>query len=251
MTASAVELGVEIAAQPDEQTCGPTAFQAVYQYHGDTVPVEQVVRETTFLPRGGTLAVYLGLHALHRGYQATIHTCNVNMFDPTWFTDGGIDSSALCSKLRQQYAIKGGGKRRRATDAYCDFLMRGGELRMQDITLELLGGYLRRGMPILAGLSATWLYRAAREREEDCRADDLAGEPLGHFVVLHGVDEAARQISVADPYVHTPHPGAHHYVVDADRVIGAIYLGIVTYDAKLLVLQPTGAGRSGPQPPGA
>src|SRR5690606_12317762 len=128
------ELDLRIDPQPDEETCGPTALHAVYRYHGDPVTIEDVVREVTFLPSGGTLSVYLALHALARGYRTTIYTCNVKLFDPTWFdpdpgpeqgrgSDGAAQRQAVLprrsvqEKLRQQHRIKGGGKLRRATEA--------------------------------------------------------------------------------------------------------------------------------------
>ncbi len=230
------ELSLRITPQPDEETCGPTSLHAVYRYHEDDIPLEQVVRETTYLPSGGTLAVYLGLHAIRRGYDATIYTCNVKLFDPTWFrVPGEVDIRA---KLRQQYEVKGGGKLRRATEAYGEYLSAGGRLFMRDITLDLLAEQVAAGRPIVAGLNATWLYQCVREREDDWADDDVAGEPLGHFVVIHGVDPVARTVRVADPYKQVPYPAAHHYTLPAERVIGAIMLGIVTYDAKLLVIEP-------------
>jgi hypothetical protein len=259
--ASPLELALRVDPQPDEETCGPTALHAVYRYHGDAVDHTRVCEEVPRLPSGGTLSVFLALHALGRGYRTTIYTCNVKLFDPTWFEAAGLEMPRdghpsafedgavrpilrMQDKLRQQHAAKGGGRGggrlKRATDAYCEYLDRGGRLLMQDITLELLSRHLRQGRPIVAGLSATWLYRAMRERESDWQDDDVAGEPLGHFVVLHGIDEAARRVSIADPYRQVPYPGSHHYSVDADRLIGAIYLGIVTYDAKLLIVEPAG-----------
>ena len=35
--------------------------------------------------QGGTLDVFLANHALKRGYDATIFTYNLDLFDPTWF----------------------------------------------------------------------------------------------------------------------------------------------------------------------
>ena len=43
---------------------------------------------------------------------------------------------------------------------------------------------------------------------------------------------------VADPYDPHPHGPNRRYWASIDRVIGAILLGIVTYDANLLVITP-------------
>lgn len=47
---------VPILPQPDDTTCGPTCLQAVYNYYGDNVSVEEVIAGVRVLPEGGTLA---------------------------------------------------------------------------------------------------------------------------------------------------------------------------------------------------
>ena len=39
-------LHLDILPQPDLFTCGPTSLHAVYRYHGDDIPLEQVIAET-------------------------------------------------------------------------------------------------------------------------------------------------------------------------------------------------------------
>jgi hypothetical protein len=89
---------------------------------------------------------------------------------------------------------------------------------------------------VLTGLSATYLYGCAREHAD--RYDDVAGEPTGHFVVLAGYDEAAAEILVADPLHDNPAFRRSQYRVSVHRLLGAILLGIVTYDANLLIIEP-------------
>lgn len=223
-----------ITPQPDESTCGAASLHSVYRFWGDDGPLEAVIEQLEHLSEGGTLAVMMALHALDRGYEATIYTCNLHLFDPTWFAPG---APPLRGRLLAQRAAKSDPKLRAATDAYLRFLGAGGRLYMEDITLGLIAGLLGEGLPIIVGLSATWLYRAARERPDDMVPDDAAGEPTGHFVVVHGADVEARRVSIADPYLHEPFPGSHRYAIDANRLIGAIMLGIVTYDPKLLVIR--------------
>ena len=101
----------------------------------------------------------------------------------------------------------------------------------------LLKRYLDRDLPVLTGLSATYLYRSMREREDSQGRlvhDDLRGTPTGHFVVLHGMK--GDLVQVADPFQDNPLGVAHHYEEPVDRVIRAILLGVMTYDANLLIL---------------
>ena len=82
-------LQFEFLKQPDNTTCGPTCLHAVYRYHGDDLPLTQVIEEAPAFEGGGTLAVMLGCHALRRGYDARIFTFNLQVFDPTWFNSEG------------------------------------------------------------------------------------------------------------------------------------------------------------------
>jgi len=45
-------------------------------------------------------------------------------------------------------------------------------------------------------------------------------------------------VLIADPLQKNPLAGVNQYIVSIDRVICAILLGIVTYDANLLIIEP-------------
>ena len=65
-------LPLTILSQPTESTCGPTCLHAVYKFYQDFITLEGVISGVETLEDGGTLAVFLGSHALQRGYRATI-----------------------------------------------------------------------------------------------------------------------------------------------------------------------------------
>jgi len=234
---------VRILPQPDDSTCGPTCLHAIYRHYGEQLSLDQVVEEVVPLPARGTLAVLLAAHALRRGYRATIYTYNLHVFDPSWFHP---DPAVLPEKLRTQRAARGDPKLRFATDAYLEFLALGGQLRFEELTPRLIRSYLERDRPILTGLSATYLYGCAREiADPDLRYDDIHGDPTGHFVVLAGYDAERDEILIADPLGENPRFKPHHYRVGIQRVLGAILLGILSYDANFLVLHPPARPPSG------
>ncbi len=229
------KLDVEILPQPSDSTCGPTSLHAVYAYYGDMISLDDVINEVHYLENGGTLAVYLAIHALKRGYKAKICTYNFELFDPSWFADKDIN---LVEKLKNQLEFKRNPRLNRSTEAYLEFLKLGGIVFQKELTADLLKRYMRKSIPILAGLSATYLYRTKRECcNPQCHYDDLRGEPVGHFVVLSGYSVGVRDVIVNDPFLENP-SGEHLYSVDIQRLINAILLGIVTYDANLLILTP-------------
>jgi len=227
-------LHLDISTQPDDITCGPACLHSVYEYYGDSVSLQQVITEVKSLKGGGTLAVLLGNHALKCGYKATIYTYNLHVFDPTWFTGKVI----LAEKLKAQAAIKNDEKLSFATHGYLEFLERGGKLLFEDLTIGLIRHFLKKSIPILTGLSSTYLYRAVRENPANNQDDNISGFPSGHFVVLCGYDKEKREVLVADPYKTNPVSNDHYYMVSIARLLGAILLGILTHDANLLVIEP-------------
>jgi hypothetical protein len=230
-------LDVHILTQPDDTTCGITCLHAVYSFFEKSPPsIADLTREVQFLKEGGTLAVMLANHALSRGYRAMIYTYNLTIFDPTWFQKG-ID---IAAKLQAQAKVKRWhSKIQQATPQYLKFLEAGGRLRFQNLSASLLRSIFKRRLPIITGLSATYLNGSMRERVDDANRvidDDTGGEPAGHFVVLSGYDRNGR-IIVKDPYPLHPGMKDNTYTVGVGRLINAIMLGIVTFDANLLILE--------------
>lgn len=229
-------MDIDILAQPDDVTCGPTSLHAVYRYFGLDVALDRVIADVHHLEEGGTLAVFLGLDALDKGFTATLYSYNLEAFDPSWW---GLDAPELVEKLERQLDHKKGAKFERNVRAYQRFLRAGGRICFEDLSRALLERYFARDVPILAGLSATYLYRSRREyavARDRLVFDDLKGHPTGHFVVLSGI--RGGRVVIADPLRENPISHSHRYKVEVQRVLNAILLGIVTYDANLLVVAP-------------
>jgi hypothetical protein len=227
---------IKISTQPDETTCGPTSLHAIYNYFGDTITLNEVVSQVPSLDTGGTLAVMLACHALKRGYHALIYTYNLLVFDPTWFSNKHTD---LKKKLIEQEKYKHGVKFHRATQAYLEFLDLGGKFYFKDLNPRILKKYFDQSLPILTGLSATYLYKSSREytdRRGRTIHNDIRGLPSGHFVVLSGYDKK-KNIIVADPYGESE-SGDNYYSVKVGRLLNSILLGVLTYDANFVIIQP-------------
>lgn len=228
-------LPLQMLRQPDETTCGPSCLHAIYRYYREDISLEKVIGEVRSLEGGGTLEVFLACHALRMGYAARIYTYNLTVFDPTWFGPGAPD---IRERLKAQLQAKDDPKLHTATQGYLEFLALGGELRFEDLTTALIRKYLNRSVPVLAGLSATYLYQSPRELGRDGNCDDIKGESAGHFVVLCGYNRGKRTVLVADPLFPNPVSQSHSYIVNIDRALCAILLGVLTYDASLLIIGP-------------
>jgi hypothetical protein len=230
----ALFLDFDIKAQPDEVTCGPTCLHAIYRHHGDDIELKQVIDEVKKLKSGGTLAVMLGNHALKRGYKVSLHSYNLNVFDPSW---RNLPRKKVISNLRRQMAYKFKQRKLRiASRAYIKFLEMGGKMLWTELNEDLIKSYLTKSVPILTGLSATYLYGTPREMDSNNKYDSIRGVPVGHFVIINGYDEASKFVYLADPM--NPNPlKSQYYNVSFERLIHSILLGIVTYDANLLVIE--------------
>lgn len=226
------EFKLEILAQPNDETCGVTCLHAMYRFLGEELELDDLINEIDTLETGGTLAVILGVNALKRGYTATIYTYNLQVFDPTWFNEG-IDMAA---KLKEQIQYKKDKQKLVwASNAYLKYLEMGGQIKFEELDEHLLRTFFDKRIPILTGLNATYLYQTPREYGNDY--DDVRGFPMGHFVVLYGFDNSTQQVLVADPLISNPISQSNQYKVGIDRLINAIMLGIITYDANFLVIE--------------
>lgn len=234
-----------MSSQPDDESCGPTSLYAIYKYYGLNVSHQTVIDEVERSMSGGTLSPLLGLHALTQGFKTNIYIHNLHLFDPSWFENGRVDSDFLYKKLKQQMRYKRKLAIQQESKAYLKYLKAGGTVSFKTLDAALLQGYFLKNIPILTGLSATYLYDSPRECYTTDRKvffDDIRGDPCGHFVVLCGFDTHNGLMVVADPHRENPISKNNYYKVSSQRLINAIMLGVTTYDASILIIEPSFKG---------
>ena len=233
--AGSKKIPLELPPQPTNTSCGPTCLYGVYRYYGAEQPLERIIREVEATEGGGTLGVLLGIHALQNGFAARMYTYNLRIFDPTWFP---APPGQLAAKLQASLPHHRKAKPRQAIQAYIRFCELGGEVRMEVLNGALIRTFLKRNHPILTGLSSTFLYRDKRSNPDTNQDDDLGGVADGHFVLLAGYNQKSHAVRILDPYVLNPCADSRRYSVGMDKLINAILLGVLTYDANLLIIQP-------------
>ncbi len=235
-------INLTIQNQPNDETCGPTCLHAIYSHFNHEVSLEKVISQVERSVSGGTLAPFLGLDALKNGFQTTIYINNVDIFDPTWFKASGHARKELQEKLHIQSQTKKQTEgQAQLNHAYQRYLAAGGNIKFRTLNAPLLKHYFDRNIPIMTGLSVTYLYRCPREHYTETGQsiyDDIHGTPCGHFVVLCGYDDEHRRVVIADPARQNPLSSNNYYKVGVHRLINAIMLGVLTYDANLLIIEP-------------
>jgi hypothetical protein len=222
-----------VPPQPTLTSCGPTCLHAVYAFHDLHVSIDELIETIPPVESGGTLAVLLGLDALRRGFRVELYTCNLRIFDPTWFP---ADAPTMMDHLRKRQKVVTSKRQAAAIQSYMEYVEAGGQLYYEDLSRALLVNILERGLPVLTGLSATALYREPREIPETNKPDPIRGEPVGHFVVLSGMDERKENVCVGDPFDPNPVAPDRHYIMPFDRLVHSILLGVLTYDGNLLII---------------
>ena len=229
----AILLKVTRHEQPDDVTCGAACLAQVYGYHGLDKPIDAIVSETPHNRDGGTFIPFLGVGALKNGFGATAYPFGARVFDPTWRR---LPTNELEAKLRARRDAVTSGKIRLSIDSYLSFFELGGKVVFRDLSKELVIRHLRHGRPVITGLSATYLYRQPRELDD--QSDDVRGFPVGHFVVVSGYDPVTDRFALRDPARDIPFSRTGRYSVPAERLVSAVLLGDVTFDAVLLVVVP-------------
>ena len=228
---------VKILPQPDDVTCGPTSLHAIYNHYGYKISLPKLISEIEMLEGGGTLGVFLGLDALKRGFDATIHSVNLEIFDPTWVD---LPMNELYHKLELEYTAKKKVKLRIAIKAYLRFIEAGGIVNLKDFKPGLFDRYFKKDIPLITGVSTTFLYQSKREYTNEKNMsvyDDIHGEPMGHFIVVYGENEE-KKFLLADPDSTNPIANNNYYAVERNRLVHSILLGILTYDSLILAVQP-------------
>jgi hypothetical protein len=229
-----MHLQLDMPRQPTDTSCGPTCLHAIYRFYGVESDLGQLIDEIPQFEEGGTLSVHLAQHALRQGFSARIISYNLRIFDPTW---SALPPAEVIANLEKRIPRLRDRKAIASHHAYVEFLQLGGRLEFFDLNPASLARLMAEGAPVLTGLSATYLYQEARQTPNG-RYDDIGGAPVGHFLVVSGWDAATQEVLIEDPFELNPFHPDGEYRVDVHRFINAVMLGIVTYDANLLVITP-------------
>lgn len=234
---------IKINSQPNDETCGATCLHAIYNYYGLDITLEEVISGLRKSLSGGTLATLVGIHALEHGFNATVYTNNFYVVDPSWFDKNGeSDGKLISKKLKEQLKYKKDKHIVSVTQACLEYFKLGGKMCFKTLDSELLDSFFKRNIPIMTGLSATYLYNCPREVYEKgvSRFDDVRGTVCGHFVILCGYGVEQKQVVIADPHRENPLAHNNYYFVDIHRVINAIMLGVISSDGTLVIIEPKG-----------
>ena len=232
-----LDFPIDMFSQPTETTCGPTCLHGIYKHLGLATAQSQVIQEMKYIAGGGTLGVHLAMDALKRGFDVAVYTHNLKVFDPSWFQ---LSQRQVADKLMVQSRSQKDLKTTEASFYYANFLKKGGKILFKDLDANFLYQSLQDNGPLICGLSSTYLYMSKRELDINNEYDDIYGEPQGHFVILNGMSADLQTVSVTDPYEQNPISPARKYQISTSHFINSILIGVITYDANILIIRKKG-----------
>ena len=227
-----MKLHFAVPPQPDDESCGITCLQAVYGHYGLEIPAESLKHNVVHWHTGGTVGVNLGRHALTQGFSAEIYSYNLKVFDPTW---RDLPVKELTAKLKSRQKRIRSSRQKKEIGFYIDFLKNGGVVRFDDLDEVLVKRLFAASRPVICGLSATYLYQTMRELPNN-EENDVIGHPVGHFVVVSGYKADTHEVEIHDPLRRHELSATGTYLLPFQKFSNAVMLGILTYDANLLVI---------------
>jgi hypothetical protein len=222
-------LPIKSFTQPDDCSCGLCCLKIVLSFLGREVPFDALEKMMPPLYDIGLYDSQIGKTALDLGFSSTIYTYNYRIFHPIW---NRLDRGALIGKLLIKQSCAMTPYQALAAQCYILYLQEGGDLFFYPLSKEMIIAHLAQGLPVIAALDMSFLY--------DCTAfyDEFSEHRATHFIVIHGYNPEDHTFHVSDPWHSIPLPhDKGQYIIDADRVINAIFLGEYWNDASILVIQ--------------
>ena len=200
--------------QEKKYGCIPACLQQVFAYYDKEVSQEEILNSLDKPERGMSVPA-AGTFAKRSGFNPTIVTNNMDIFDPTWFDVG---SEKLIQHLKEKKSSLDEYNKSVVED-FLEYLEIGGQIGFDTIDSELFVRSLSNKVPVIIELSSTDLYK-----KKD------SGEIEGHGVVIAGFD--GDKVKVVDPDRDNPYDKTGVYWIP----ISDIMMSFSALDGKSVLL---------------
>lgn len=178
-----------------EYECEPTCLKMVMEFLDKKIKfdLKEIIRDTQSELKYKDWDYKIGIAALKRGFNAKIITFSNDLFDPTW---AKLSKKKIIEKLKKRLKFVLKYNKRDINEGYIwwwyesslktviEFLEKSGEVELKPISKELIKGYIKKNIPVIAPLNGSIIYN--RKRVYHDKYDDIRGEYFGHCVVISG-----------------------------------------------------------------
>jgi hypothetical protein len=211
--------------------CRSAALAQVLNYFGDPSSSKDISNYCTKSTKFRDWDYLLGLYAISRGFNATIHTRSISIFDPTWFKICRSDLLVKLSKKVENLSdlsarAEGFKKFELEAKRVIEFLNAGGDLNFSPFSINCMNSYLDKKIPIITTFTGPLLYGLPKETFG--QADDIGGDPWKHSLVISSYSK--ENFRVVDPSKIK----GRRYDVKADSLLDSM----IRYDSNFLAVFP-------------
>ena len=227
--------------QPME--CGPACLFAVFKQYGiSDITEEEIISmasKNSFKQRDWLYR--LGAIAEKKGLKTSVITLSTSVIDLSWQK---LKMADLLKKLKKRklwfYKIKSNPKivsseylaehelriNIAELEAMVEYIKKGGLIKLQPLSLELIKKIISQDKYIIAALDATIAFNAPRILKN--KVNDIKGSTWGHIIIINGYNN--NKLKIANPSRRCT--GRYYDWLDSDIVIEAI----VRRDRNVLVV---------------
>lgn len=230
--------------QQEEADCVQACAAQILSHFGTKKSVSEIKAEVPVFvdshgTKLGTSIGHVAVYFLSLGFEVTLHTSDVVLFDTTWKQ---LSKQELVARLQDRaanltHAIYGRDAIQAITDGFVQFLQRGGMLVQAVVDEKYLVQLLTEG-PVYAVVNYQFLYDKPKYRfvGDTLEDDPVRGDPSTHAVLITGYKNGL--FCLLDP--NAEFQVAEQWVA-ASKLIASYYLADVNLDPILITLRALSA----------
>lgn len=183
-----------IQQKSDSKTCGPNCLLNIYSYLGITTNLESILEDLRISDKDTTHLPQLARHLHKNKLETIILSSNPHNISPAW---KDLPKEELISQLKEWIVHHNDSIWLRDAIFLLYYLQEGGQIKIVQLSTELIDHYIHQDYLIVSCLEESWLWEK-RKVSGEVKFDDIKGNARGHFVVIYNQSDQTYQVS--DPY---------------------------------------------------
>lgn len=210
--------------------CGPMCLKNLYDYLGIQKTLKQIFKEMDVDEKTSTYLSQLARNLNLNKVETTIISSQSRVINYAWRNS---TKEEIISKLKR--CIVRSNRPHMITDWDKEtlhilfYLQESGNLKITNITKELINNYIKQGKIIITCAETSWLW-GNRKIIGKTKFDDVLGDHSGHFVIITGIKDDKYLIN--DPYPLRKKDAINE--ISQDHLLTAVLI----WNAELIIISP-------------
>ncbi|MBD3362355.1 hypothetical protein GF362_01395 [Candidatus Dojkabacteria bacterium] len=220
-----------IKQKADSSACGPSCLQAIYKYYGKDLKLKMILEDLHIDKDTSTYVSQLARHLNTNHLSTTLISSNPFVVSPDWKAK---PKKVVIKELKEwilHHFNKGKVENIWIKEALylLFYLQEGGNLKISNITTDLIDKYLEDQNLILCCLAENWIW-GKRKISKVVEYDNIKGHVNGHFVIVYDKNKGDYQIS--DPYPTSIENKEGLYAINKEELLTAT----LTWSHEILIV---------------